>query len=160
MKTHPRSFFFSALKAGLIIGVLDASAASLQAYMMRGATPDKVFIFVASGAFGQDANEGGSIMALIGLAFHFIIAITWTLIFYAAYPKINILQTNKILTGILYGLFIWVMMNFVVIPSSLIGIRPFNLASASIQIAIHLFMIGLPITYFANKFYSARQLLT
>jgi hypothetical protein len=154
------SFFSSALKSGLIAGVLDATAASLQAYMMRGATPDRVFTFVASGAFGQRAYEEGSMMAVIGLAFHFIIALIWTFIFYAAYPKIKALQRNKILVGITYGMVIWLIMNFVVIPLSLIGPRPFDLVSASIQIAIHLFVIGLPISYLTAKFYLDKQLLT
>jgi hypothetical protein len=155
MNTQP-SFFSSALKSGLIIGCLDASAASLQAYMVSGVSPDRVFAFVASGAFGQSAFEGGSIMALIGLFFHFIVAISWTFIFYAAYPKLTILQSNKFFVGMAYGIFIWLIMNFVVIPLSLIGLRPFNLVSASIQIIIHLFVIGVPISYLTNKFYSAK----
>jgi hypothetical protein len=155
MKTLP-SLFSSALKLGLIVGVFDAAAASLQAYIMRGATPDKVFTFVASGAFGQSAYEGGSMMALTGLAFHFIIAISWAFIFYVAYPKLTILQSNKFFVGMAYGIFIWLIMNFVVIPLSLIGLRPFNLVSASIQIVIHLFVIGVPISYLTNKFYSAQ----
>jgi hypothetical protein len=155
MNTQP-TFFSSALKSGLIIGCLDASAASLQAYIVSGVSPVRVFTFVASGAFGQRAYEGGSMMALIGLTFHFIVAISWTFIFYAIYPKLTALQSNKFFVGIAYGIFIWLLMNFVVIPLSLIGLRPFNLVSASIQIIIHLFVIGVPISYLTNKFYSAK----
>jgi hypothetical protein len=154
--TKQYSFFWSALKSGLIIGCLDASAASLQAYMVNGVSPDRVFAFVASGAFGQSAYEGVSMMALIGLAFHFVIAIGWTFIFYAIYPKLTFLQSKKILTGMAYGLLIWLIMNFVVIPLSLIGLRPFNVTSAIIQIVIHLFVIGVPISYLTTKFYSTR----
>jgi hypothetical protein len=80
-------------------------------------------------------------------------AIGWTFLFYFAYQKATILQSNKILVGMCYGIFIWLIMNFVVIPLSLIGLRPFNLASASIQIAIHLFIIGVPISYLTTKYY-------
>jgi hypothetical protein len=152
MNTQP-SFFSSALKSGLIIGCLDASAASLQAYIVSGVSPDRVFAFVASGAFGKSAYEGGSVIVLIGLVFHFIIAISWTFIFYGAYPKLKVLQSNKFFVGLVYGIFIWLIMNFVVIPFSLIGLRPFNLTSASIQIIIHLFIIGVPISYLTHKFY-------
>jgi hypothetical protein len=155
VNTQP-SFLSSALKSGLIIGCLDASAASFQAYIVNGVSPDRVFAFVASGAFGQSAYEGGSMMSLIGLAFHFVVAISWTFIFYAAYPKLTILQSNKFFAGMAYGILIWLTMNFVVIPLSLIGLRPFNLVSASIQIIIHLFVIGVPISYLTNKFYSTR----
>jgi hypothetical protein len=155
MKTQS-SFFSSALKSGLMIGVLDAAAASLQAYIMNGVTPDRVFTFVASGAFGQNAYEGGSIIAVIGLVFHFIVAISWTFIFYAAYPKLTILRSNKFVAGMAFGIFIWIVMNFVVIPLSLIGLRPFNAISAIIQIFIHLFVIGVPISYLTNKYYSAQ----
>jgi hypothetical protein len=153
MSAQLSSFFQSALKSGLIVGCLDAVAASLHAYIMRGMTPDKVFTFVASGALGQNVYAGGSIMALVGLIFHFIIAIGWTFIFYAVYPKLTILQSNKFFAGMAYGIFIWLIMNFVVIPLSLIGLRPFNATSASIQIIIHLFIIGVPISYLTHKFY-------
>jgi hypothetical protein len=150
------TFFSSALKSGFIIGCLDAVAASLQAYITRGVTPDKVFVFVASGALGQSAYEGGSIIALVGLAFHFMFAIGWTFLFFYAYQKATTLQSNKILVGMCYGIFIWLIMNFAVIPLSAIGMRPFNLTSSSIQIVIHLFAIGLPISLFANSYYSQK----
>lgn len=152
------SFFLSALKSGLIVGCLDAAAASLQAYAMRDISPDQVFIFVASGALGQRAFEGGSSIAWIGLTFHFLIAISWTFLFYLAYSKINFVRSDKMIMGMAYGVVIWLVMNLAVIPLSLIGPRPFNVISATIQIIIHLFVIGLPISYLANKYFSGRLL--
>jgi hypothetical protein len=156
MNTQPPLFSWAVLKAGLIVGLLDATAASLHAYMMRGMSPEKVFQFVASGAFGQGALSGGRSMALIGLVFHFAIAMSWTFLFYAAFTKINILRYNMVLVGMAYGIFIWLIMNFIVIPLSFIGARPFNLAGASVQIMIHLFVIGLPISYLAYKYHHVR----
>ena len=153
MNTKPSLFLWSALKSGLIVGILDAIAASLNAYLAGGITPDRVFIFVASGAFGQDAYAGGYSMVWLGLLFHFIIALSWAFLFFAAFPNMKLLQANRILVGMVYGIFIWVMMNFAVIPLSSIVPRPFQLSGSVIMIMIHMFVIGVPISFLANSYY-------
>jgi hypothetical protein len=55
--------------------------------------------------------------------------------------------------GMVYGIFIWVIMNFAVIPLSAIGPRPFQLSGTIVMIMIHLFVIGVPISLFANNNY-------
>jgi uncharacterized membrane protein YagU involved in acid resistance len=157
METKQSGFFWTALKSGLIVGVLDAIAASLNAYLASGFTPDRVFRFVASGAFGQSAYTGGSSMVWIGLLFHFIVAMGWTLLFFIAFPKLKPLQANKFLVGMAYGMFIWIMMNFVVIPLSAIGPRPFQLTGTLIMIMIHMTVIGIPISFFANNYYKVNN---
>jgi hypothetical protein len=153
METKQSGFFWTVLKSGLIVGVLDAIAASLNAYLASGVGPDRVFRFVASGAVGQRAYSGGYSMVWIGLMFHFMIALGWTLLFFIALQKIKSLRGNRILTGMVYGAFVWAMMNFAVIPLSLIGPRPFPIVGTTIMIMIHLFVIGIPISFFANHYY-------
>src|SRR5258705_1790923 len=83
------------LISGLIVGTLDAMAASVHAYAFSGASPDRVFRFVASGVFGKEALTGGLSVAAWGLLFHFIVATGWTALFYIIYPKINFLASSK-----------------------------------------------------------------
>ena len=45
-----RSFFASALTAGLVAGTLDITAACIHAYLRNGTTPAQVLKDVASGA--------------------------------------------------------------------------------------------------------------
>ena len=97
-------------KAGLLAGTLDILCASVQFYIRTGKNPAAVLKFIASGIFGKAAITGGTEMALLGLLFHFIIAFTWTIIFFFFYPQISHIAKSKMIAGLLYGLFIYTIM--------------------------------------------------
>ena len=144
------------LRVGFIIGVLDATSAMIHGYALRRTTPDRIWKYVASGAFGPDANKGGAEMIIAGLLFHFFIATCWTGLFFILAGQLEALRRYKIPAGIAYGLFVWLAMNFVVVPLSRIGPFPIRLNTPTIlQIMIHLLVIGLPISLLANSYYEA-----
>jgi hypothetical protein len=144
------------LMAGLLVGTLDAIAASVFSYGFTGATPDKVFRYVASGVFGKAAFDGGLPIAALGLLFHFIVATGWTALFYLLYPKINFFSSSIYIVGMGYGIFIWVMMNKVIIPLSNVPPAPFHFTIRTVvMILIHMFVIGIPIVYQASRYYSS-----
>jgi len=152
------SLFNSILTAGLIVGTFDAIAASAYSYGFAGATPDKVFRYVASGVFGTDAFTGGLSIAAWGLLFHFIVATGWTTLFYLVYPKVNFFSSFKYISGISYGIFIWVMMYKVVVPLSNVPPVPFHFTIRTVvMILIHVFIIGIPISYLANRYYTSES---
>jgi hypothetical protein len=152
------SLFSSILIAGLIVGTLDAIAASVFSYGFAGAMPDRVFRFVASGVFGKDAFTGNSSIAAWGLLFHFMVATGWTALFYFLYPKINFFSSSIYISGIGYGIFIWLMMNKVVIPLSNVPPAPFHFTiRTAVMILIHMFIIGIPISYLTNRYYSSQS---
>ncbi|MEO8362591.1 MAG: hypothetical protein ABI672_21380 [Vicinamibacteria bacterium] len=141
------------LRAGFVVGVLDATSAMVHAYALRGTTPDRIWKYVASGAFGPAANTGGPEMIVAGLLFHFVIATCWTGLFFVLAGKIPALLKHKVIAGILYGWFIWLAMNFVIVPMSRIGPFPMRLSVPTIlQIMIHLFIIGVPISLLASRY--------
>jgi hypothetical protein len=140
-----------ALLAGLIVGLLDGLAACVNAYLSSGVSADRVFRFVASGFFGAEAHTGNASMIFWGVVFHFVIAIGWTFLFFLLYDRIDFFSKHVFLWGIIYGLFIWLAMNLLVVPMSQIGPRPFPLKGSLIMIAIHLFVIGVPISYLAKR---------
>ena len=92
---------------GLIAGTLDICAAFLTAWLRAGVSPIGVLQFVASGALGPAAFQGGIKSALIGLAFHFLIATIWTVIFYLASRKWLFLIEKPIQFGLLYGIAVY-----------------------------------------------------
>ncbi|MBS1682143.1 MAG: DUF1440 domain-containing protein [Bacteroidetes bacterium] len=148
--------FFAVLRSGLIVGILDITAACAHAYLARGTTPYKVFRYIASGVFGQQALDQNSGLEWAGLLFHFIIATGWTMLFFVAYPKLKILTKNKIYVGFGYGIFVWIMMNAVVLPLSNVPPLVYRLTPTLIGIGIHMGVIGLSISLLANQFYSKR----
>jgi hypothetical protein len=140
--------------AGLIAGTLDLLTASAVAKL----NPVIVCQYIASGAFGsKDAFAGGYGMALWGLMFHYLIAYSWTTLFFLIYPKIKILSRSRVLAGLGYGVVVWIVMNKIVVPMSLINQRPFDLVSAAKQMAILMVMIGLPVSFLAHRFYSTQK---
>jgi hypothetical protein len=148
------SIWVSILKSGIVVGVLDALAAIIHAYFFNGSSPDAVFRYVATGLFGKAALSGGLPTAFAGLALHFTVAISWTALFYVLYPKLKFLSSSMLLSGIVYGLFIWLMMNFIVVPLSPVLAGPIRIRLATLfMIAIHLFVIGVPISWLTSRFF-------
>lgn len=167
------------LLAGLVAGTLDACGAMTH-YMINshGGNPLKVWRYVASGALGQDALTKDLVsMAIIGILFHFLIAFLFTLFFFFIFPKIKFLSKNLFLTGPLYGIFVWLVMNLLIVPFSNIPDRgklwtmvtttegkrhailqlPPNPKQMIIGILIIMFCVGLSISLIIGKYYSRKR---
>jgi uncharacterized membrane protein YagU involved in acid resistance len=143
------------IKTGLLAGTLDGLAAALLYSIPSGKDPLNVYRFIASGVFGKEAFQGGVIMAMLGILFHYVIATGWTVLFFAAYPRIELLSKSKIATGIFYGIFVWIMMNLVVVPLSSVSMKGSReLSSIIIGMAVLIFCIGLPISWMASRYYT------
>jgi hypothetical protein len=134
----------------LLVGTLDLSAAMIQTILANG-NIQRLFQFIASGAFGKEAFDGGWSYAIYGVLFHYIIAFIWTIIFFALYSALNLSRFNKILVGICYGVVIWFVMNRVVLPLSNITPRPFDLTKSLIAASILTVAIGLPLSFIASR---------
>lgn len=143
---------------GLLAGTLDILSACLQAYIARGITPETVLRFIASGAFGKPAFTGGWEMPLTGLLFHYIIAYSFTILFFLLYPSIKLMRKSIVLTAVVYGIFIFVVMNLLVLPLTKITRAPIQLGKAAIATCILIVAIGLPLSIFTRNFYRHRNL--
>jgi uncharacterized membrane protein YagU involved in acid resistance len=137
--------------AGLICGILDGLAAIIFFYAWLKLTPGQVMQFIASGIYGPAAFAGGTPMVWAGIAIHFFIAFVLAVIYFYAYPKISLLHTNPVLSGLLYGLGIWLVLNLLVMPASNIQQGPFDPAAALISIVWHMLLVGLPIALITKK---------
>src|ERR1700752_2014688 len=114
------------LTAGLIAGIIDITYACIFNYMRRGMTPKAVFQSVAGGALGSaDATAGGWKTAALGLGFHFLIALTWAAIFYAASRQIRFMVTQPVISGLVYGLIIYLVMYGIVLRYSAYHVRTY-----------------------------------
>lgn len=139
----------------LLCGVLDISAACVQAWIQVSRTPWQVLKGVASALWGRAAMDAGAGMAAIGLAMHFTVALTWTLVFYGLWRRIAFLRTAPVLVvGPLYGVIVFCAMNYGTLPL-LSWLRSFYLGTAPRwpgsmswpQVWIHMAFVGLPIVW-------------
>jgi hypothetical protein len=137
------------VKTWLLVAVSDAIFASLSGLLIPPtATPARVFRGVASVLLGKSALDGGATTALIGLAIHFCVALGWSALFvlvvHNSWSLRDTLKTwpGKILVAAIYGVSIWLIMTWVVIPSMLHKSPTFSL-KYWVQLVGHpLFVVG------------------
>src|SRR5829696_5123155 len=130
---------------GLVAGTLDLTAACVYSWLRRGVRPVQVFHSIASGVLGAASFTGGTKTAVLGVALHFLIATVATAVYYFASRKWMFLVERPILAGLLYGIPVYVFMNFVVLPLSQVQLRPQPISVRIINLVILMFCIGLPI---------------
>src|SRR5438067_8848487 len=144
------------LLGGLIAGALDISYACIFSYIRRGTRPTAVLQSVASGALGRSAYEGGAKTAALGLGFHFLIALIAATVYFLASRVLRFMVTRPIISGIVYGLCVYLFMNCVVLQISAIHSTTYPWSyPRSVLISgllIHMFGIGLPIALAVRKF--------
>lgn len=143
----------------IVAGTFDITYAISFSYFRSGVSPARLLQSVAAGAFGRDAAfAGGVATAAAGLGFHYFIAFTITAVFFFAAARLPWLIDRPLLWGVSYGVGVYAVMNWVVIPLSRIGPRPFPPASVFISgLLVHMFLIGTPIALGARRAMGARQ---
>lgn len=147
-----KAISWKVLFAGLLVGTLDILAALIKYYLTTGKNPLFIFKYIASGILGSDAFTGSTGTILAGVVLHYFIVLSFTCLFCVLYLKIKWLSQHKILTGIFYGILMWAVMAFVVVPLSHTPKGPFNMGAALIEILILIFMIGLPLSFLVGRF--------
>jgi len=133
------------LRAGLLCGILDITAAFVT-WAPKGISPVRILQGIARGAIGPSSYQGGWKTAALGLGFHFLIALSAASVFYAASRKLRFMTERPILAGVLYGVAVYLVMYWVVVPLSRIGWRPASLWPTVIAIITHMVCVGLPIS--------------
>jgi hypothetical protein len=143
------------LAGGAIAGAIDIIYAIVFS-SFRGVPPTRVLQSVASGLLGAGSYRGGAPAAALGLLLHFLIAFIWAALFYLASRRLDILVRHPVASGVVYGAFIYVAMNFVVLPlSAFPGRFTFVPLVVTTGVLVHMFGIGVPIAL-ATRWASSR----
>lgn len=140
------------LAGGLIAGVCDITFA-ITVWGLRGATPIQIGQAIMAGLVGRtDATAGGIAMGLAGLALHFVMTLIMAAIYFAAASRLRVLVKHAVACGVAYGLAIYAVMNYVVIPLSAIGPRTGSAPTYIVvsEVLVHMFLVGLPIAVAAR----------
>jgi hypothetical protein len=141
------------LKGGLTAGALDL----VFAVLLYHAKPAAVLKSIASGLLGAGAYGDGLATPALGLLLHFGIATTWSALYVIASSRMRVLVQRAIPSGLTYGVVVYFVMNYVVLPLSAVSFaRPFHLGLLSngvwlAGLAGHMLLIGLPIALFARR---------
>jgi len=136
----------------LVAGALDITSAIVM-YLPRGVGAGRVLQSVAGGLLGRAAFQSGAAAAALGLLLHFLIMLVIVSAFVLASRRFNGLINHAAVWGPIYGVFVYAVMNFIVVPLSAIGGgKPPALSDALIQLGIHIVCVGLPIAFIARRF--------
>lgn len=144
------------LSAGLIAGTFDIVAAiTVYAIILEKTSGIKILQSIASAIFKKETYSGGSLMALCGLVLHYLIALSFAWFYFIIYPHLSFLKKSTIISGFLYGIFVWIIMNLIVLPIAFPVLPEKHLDfPLLLSILILMFCIGLPIAIITKKYYS------
>jgi hypothetical protein len=143
-----RRFILALAAGGVVAGLLDLWAAAL----INGVTLDVIMRAVARGLLGAEAMQGGTSTAVLGLVLHVLMSLLIAAIYGAATLPLPVLLRRWVLFGVLFGLGVFVVMNYVVVPLSAIGRPPaFHSLAFALQHVLAMVGFGLIIAYAAHR---------
>lgn len=140
-----RRLLTAILVGGAAAGVIDIVYAIVSAGQ-RGRSAQFVLQAVASGLLGSEAFSGGWSTAALGLAAHFVIATGAAAVFVLVAYRVELVQRQWIMAGLLFGIGVYLVMNFVVLPLSAVPFRITHTWSVfAMGFLSHGLGVGLPI---------------
>ncbi|HSC28455.1 MAG TPA: hypothetical protein VLD67_14345 [Vicinamibacterales bacterium] len=110
----------------------------------NGTPPARVFQAIAAGLLGRDGFSGGGPTAALGVALHFFIAFTIVAVFLFASRHVPALSRAPCIAGPAYGIAVYLVMNFVVIPLSATSGGSFTVPVVLNGVLIHIVGSGCP----------------
>lgn len=98
------------LAGGLIAGTIDIGAAAL----INMIDPRVILRFIAGGALGKTALQGGAAVEWLGLFLQWGMSLLIAAIFVFTALRLRWLTARPVLAGLAYGVVVFVVMNYVV----------------------------------------------
>ena len=146
-----RSQAFQTIIVGwLVVGVLDITSAFVIA-TIKGTGSIRMLQGITSGLIGAKSFEGGLATAAGGLAIHFVIAFAVVAFFYLASRRIVFLTEHAIVSGILYGIAVYLFMYWIVIRLVFPNAHP-SLSRDVTAVLVHISLIGLPTALIVRRY--------
>ena len=136
---------------GLVAGTLDITYACVFWGLKRGVPVERIFQSVAAGLLGKASFSGGAGTAALGLLLHYLIATSMSLVYYLVAHRWSLLSERPIVCGAGYGLLLYLIMNYVVVPLSATGPQSKDPLWISLSVVVHVLLIGVPIALFTRR---------
>jgi len=131
---------------GAIAGTLDL----LQASILFGWN---IPLAIAAGLLGPTAFQGGAGTYVLGVLLHFFIAFSAASIYYAVSLRLEFMKEHPLVCGLFFGGAVEEVMSLIVLPLSALHARgPYQLHDRILGLAVHMVVIGLPISYSLRRY--------
>jgi hypothetical protein len=146
LSSKRRNALLAIAVGGLAAGALDLS----QACILFGS---RIPLLIAAGLLGKGALQGGVPVYVLGVLLHFFIACSAAAVYYGASRRLTFLTGHPLVCGLFFGAAVEVVMSYVVLPLSALHARgPYDLHDVLLGLAVHMVVIGLPISFSIRRF--------
>jgi uncharacterized membrane protein YagU involved in acid resistance len=135
------------LLGGLIAGTIDVGVACL----INKPPPLVILQSIASGALGKSAFRSGVPAAVFGLVLQLAMSVIIALIFAAVAQRLTLLKRRWFASGLAYGVVVYFVMNFIVLPLSAAPFSATLKLPKSIEDLLAMLLFGLIIAYFGRQ---------
>jgi hypothetical protein len=143
----PRATVRAILTAGFIAGTIDIGAACV----INSVGPVLILKAIAGGILGPASFRGGAAVAALGLVLQWLMSWIIAAAFLIAAENLPTVRRRWILSGLAYGVVVFVVMNYVVMPLSAVGHPPIFTVTRFVGNLLAMFLFGLIISYFASR---------
>lgn len=140
------NFVVPILLGGIIAGTLDIGAASL----INSAKPTRILQVISSGLLGKSALADDSTVAL-GLVLQWAMSIIIASIYVLAAQWRPVFKRHWVKAGLAYGVVVFLVMNYVVLPLSAIGHAPRFRVVHFAEDIVAMLLFGIIVAFFARE---------
>ena len=137
----------SLVYGGLIAGTVDIGAATL----INWVNPLIILQAIASGLLGRSAFQGGAGVMLLGLVLQWGMSILIAAFFSFAADRLPVLARRWVLWGTVYGVVVFIVMNYVVVPLSAASHKWTHPLSWFVENGLAMLVFGWIIAFTANR---------
>lgn len=137
---------------GIVIAILDIILAIGFWALYRDVPPQAILQSIAAGLLGKAAFSGGAQTVWLGAGLHLFIAFGIAAVYYAGCRLWPVLLQKPAIAGPLYGIVVYLVMTYVIVPLSQASSGEFNLAWFLASIFSHVVLVGLPLAFIARRF--------
>ncbi|WP_312163493.1 hypothetical protein [Phenylobacterium sp.] len=142
-----RSIATAIVLGGIVAATLDLGAAML----ISGASLPSILQFISSGLLGQAAFSGGTATVLLGAALQEAMGLIIAMVFVLASLALPWLRRRWAAAGLAYGVVIYGVMNYVVMPLSGVGRVPKFSIEGLVKNGLAMLAFGLIVAWFAQR---------
>jgi uncharacterized membrane protein YagU involved in acid resistance len=147
MQSHRRETLNAILLGGLIAGAIDIGAASL----ISGRNPGFIMQAIAGGLLGKASFAGGARTMLLGFVLQELMGILIAAIYVALAKPLPALTRRWVVSGLAYGVIIFFVMNYVVVPLSAWKSSPHYTPLKFSEDMTAMLVFGLIVAFFARR---------
>ena len=154
------SLFQAILIAWLVAGTLDITAAWISVNFLRGRPTSflRIFQYIATSIFQKESYEMGWYSGFCGLAIHYCVALVFVVFYFVLCKYIFFLRRQKIVGGLVYGIFVWAVMNLLVLGTVFPGYHFTFRPLFWTEIVILMLCIGLPVGLATGYYYGSKDI--